>query len=179
VKHGEYPYLARANRLSEFIASKGYKNNSAFARAIDIPQQHVAGYLDGRRNPFTICEKLRELGMDLNHLATGIYTNQTAPVESIPIEHKRILHQLQSHNLCTLGHITRLINIDEHNRQLYKGVEEVKPEEHKPLPRQLVPKDEEMFDGEPEKEKLPDWAAKQVKEKLEKKKKAHKHNAAE
>jgi len=171
---GNFPkYADRGKRLLEFYEEGGYGTHSAFAEKLNIRQPHMKGYFTGKNDPMNLTEDLFRLGADVRYIITGI--RSTEP--TIPIEHKRILHQLQSHNLCTLGHITRLINIDETNRKLYNGVSVDEVKEHKPLPRQLVPKSEELFDGEPEKPTLPDWAAKQVKEKLEKKKKTHKHNA--
>ena len=174
---GGSKYAEAADRFAGFYDPTKHGNKREFSALLGISFQNLNGYLSGKFDPLSLGRKLHALGMDLNYLATGIYTNASAPVETIPIEHKRILHQLQAHNLCTLGHITRLINIDETNRKLYNGVSVDEPEKHKPLPRQLVPKSEELFDGEPEKPSLPDWAAQQVKEKLEKKKTTHKHNA--
>lgn len=96
MKQGEYPYLERSIRLRKFFADKNFKNNTAFANALGIPQQHIAGYLDGRRNPMTICEQLREIGMDLNWLATGVETNEETT--GISYDDKRILDIIKSNS---------------------------------------------------------------------------------
>jgi len=112
------------NKIKE-IRVKKHWTQGRLALAAGIPRPNVSEIESGIANPtletmFKIC---LALGVGIGEL----YGHPSAPVETIPLEHKRILHQLLDNGVCTLGQVTQLIEI---HQLMHKN--------DPPLPRQLV-----------------------------------------
>lgn len=100
---------ARGERLQEVFDAGPWEKQIQFAIAIDVPQPHVSGYFKGERDVASIAEKLFRAGLDVRYIITGERSSDVV----LSIEDRRILSELKSHNLGTLGAVLKMIKLYE------------------------------------------------------------------